>query len=294
MKPGSLTEIFVKVVESGSFSETARHFDLTPSAVSKRISQLEESLGARLFQRTTRSQSLTEAGSIYYSYAQGIVSEQEAARVAIFQLSDKPKGSLSISAERDFAETFIQPLLTEFFTRYPEVNVHLSLNDQIIDVVSGAVDVAIRMGHLSDSSLIARKLMDSHSVVCASPDYFRQHKKPQSALDLRDHNCLSFRTSANQVSWNLSDEQGEFMEIPVSGNFRVNSLAMLKDAALKGAGIIFVPRWYTQQEINQGLLVPLDFKTIGTPIHAVFANNRQLAPKVRVFIDFLTEQLQAS
>lgn len=292
MKTISQLEVFVKVVESGSFSEAARYFDITPSAVSRQVSQLEEELGARLFHRTTRKQSLTEAGDIYHRYAQRIYSEMEAARLAVNQLTDLPKGILHITAEKDFAETFIQPLLPDFFKRYPEVELRLSLDANLVDLVAGAIDLAIRIGHLDDSSLVARKLMTSPSVVCASPAYFDRHPEPLTPLDLRSHNCLSFRTTANQVLWSLSADN-TFTEVPVSGNFRANSLGMLRDAAVNGIGIIFIPQWFVQHEINKGLLKCIDFQSHNTPVYAVFANNRQLAPKVRVFVDFLVERLSS-
>lgn len=290
MKTASHLEVFVKVVDSGSFSEAARHFDITPSAVSRQVSQLEEELGARLFHRTTRKQSLTEAGDIYYRYAQRIHTEMEAAKLAVNQLTDLPKGVLHITTEKDFAETFIQPILPEFFKRYPEIELRLSLDTHLVDLVAGALDLAIRIGHLDDSSLVARKLMSSPSVVCASPSYFEKHPEPTNPLDLRSHNCLSFRTTVNQVLWSLRADN-QFVEVPVSGNFRANSLGMLRNAALNGIGVIFIPQWFVQDEINRGLLKCLDFESYETPVYAVFANNRQLAPKVRVFVDFLVERL---
>jgi DNA-binding transcriptional LysR family regulator len=283
-------DIFIKVTETGSFSEAARHFDITPSAVSRQISQLEQELSARLFQRTTRKQNLTEAGKLYYAYAQRINAEVEAAKLAVSQLTDTPNGTLHIAAEKDFAEVFIQPLLSDFLKYYPEIKIHLSLDTHLRDLVSGAFDIAIRIGHLNDSSLIARKLMSSQSVVCASPAYFEKYQCPKKVNDLSIHNCLSFRTNTNQILWSLYNNQ-QIIDVPVSGNFRANSLSILKDAAIKGLGIINIPRWFIQKEVNAGLLKCLDFQSQETPVNAVFTSNRQLAPKTRVFIDFLAENL---
>jgi len=286
MKAITNLDVFIKVVEQGSFSAAARHFDITPSAISRQISQLEEDLGARLFHRTTRKQSLTEAGEIYRQYALRISDEIEAAQLAVSQLSNKPKGTLHIATEKDFATTFIHPLLPDFFNRYPEINLHLSLDANLVDLVAGGMDAAIRIGHLEDSSLIARKL------VCASPNYFAKHSPPLTPLDLQAHNCLSFRTTSSHVLWRLSMD-GELLEVPVSGNFRANSLAMLRDAALNDLGVIFIPQWFVQTELEQGLLQSIDFTSTDTPVYAVFANNRQLAPKVRAFVDFMVERLPA-
>lgn len=290
MKNINHLDVFIKVVTTGSFSEAARYFDITPSAISKQVSQLEEQLGARLFQRTTRQQNLTEAGKLYYSYAQRINDELKAAKVAVSQLTNQPRGTLHITAEKDFAEIFIQPLLPKFFSSYPEINLHISLDTHLVDLVSNSIDIAIRIGHLNDSSLVARKLMSSQSVVCASPAYFKKHKQPTTISELSQHNCLSFRTTANSILWHLYNNK-QLIEIPVYGNFKVNSLSMLKSAALNDLGIIYVPQWFVQQEINKGLLHCLDFESQATPVNALYANTRQLAPKIRAFIDFLVEEL---
>jgi len=282
--------LFVKVVEYGSFSAAARQFDITPSAGSRQISQLEDELCTRLFHRTTRQQSLTEAGKIYYEYAIRIKEEHDAAQLAVQQLSNSPKGLLRITAEKDFAETFIQPLLPDFFKRYPEIQLHLVMEANLVDLVAIGVDLAIRIGHLEDSSLVARKLMSTPSLVCASPAYLNQHSQPQTPQELSQHNCLSFRTNQSQLVWQF-EQAGQLIDVPVSGNFRANSLAMLRDAALNDLGIIFVPQWFVQDELDQGLLRNIDFTTSSTPVYAMFANSRQLAPKVRTFIDFIVEKL---
>ena len=293
MKTQTSLDIFIHVIENGSFSAAARHFDMTPSAVSRQIAHLEEELGARLFHRTTRKQSLTEAGEIYYQYAQRIQSEFEAAELAVNELSDSPTGMLHITTEKDFAETFIQPLLPNFFKQYPGIQLHLSLDANIVNLVADGIDLAIRIGHLDSSNLIARKLMTSPSVVCASPIYFKKNTYPVEPLDLKDHNCLSFRTNTNAVIWHLKKGH-EFIKVPVSGNLTANSLTMLRNVALNNIGIIFIPQWFVQKELDEGLLTAINFESLETPVNAVFANNRQLAPKVRVFIDFLAEHLPST
>ncbi|MBB1486669.1 LysR family transcriptional regulator [Oceanospirillum sediminis] len=290
MKIGTPLEVFVKVVELGSFSEASRYFDVTPSAISRQISQIEDELGARLFYRTTRKQSLTESGEIYHSYALRINAEMSAAKLAVSQLTERPRGILHVTAEKDFAETFILPLLPEFFSCFPEVDLQLSLDTRLVDLVEDAIDIAIRVGHLNDSSLVARKLMSSPSVVCASPAYFKKQGQPADIQALGQHNCLSFRTTASQLLWRLG-QHSQFEEVRVNGNFRANSLSILRDAAVMGLGVIYIPQWFVQKEINEGLLQVLNFESQETPVYAVFANNRQLAPKVRVFIDFLAEHL---
>jgi len=214
----------------------------------------------------------------------------ESAQLAVNQLSERPKGILHITAEKDFAETFIQPLLPQFFKRYPEIQLRLSLDTNVVDLVAGAIDLAIRIGELEDSSLVARQLMTSPSVVCASQEYFEKHPEPVAPLGLKAHNCLSFRTHMNQLSWKVGQNR-QMVDVPVTGNFRANSLSMLRDAAVNSMGIIFIPQWFVQKELDSGLLKNVNFESKETPVYAVFANNRQLAPKVRVFIDFLIEHL---
>ncbi|MGH1427505.1 MAG: LysR substrate-binding domain-containing protein [Arenicella sp.] len=290
MKSHTPLTIFIQVIESGSFSSAARHFNMAPSAISRQISHLEKELGARLFHRTTRKQSLTEAGEIYYQYAQRVQAELEAAEVAVNELSDSPKGILHVTTEKDFAEAFIQPLLPAFFEQYPGIQLHLSLGANIVNLVADGIDLAIRIGHLDNSNLIARKLMSSPSIVCASPEYLAKNGYPIEPSDLKHHNCLSFRTNTSSTTWNFKRAE-QSIKVPVSGNLTANSVNMLKNAALNDLGVIFIPQWFVQQELKEGSLLAMDFQSSETPVNAVFANNRQLAPKVRVFIDFFAKHL---
>jgi len=296
MKNLSNLELFVKVVHDGSFSATARNLNTTPSSVSRQISQLEEALGARLFQRTTRQQSLTEAGVIYFQHAQRIATELNEAERAVHRLSDTPTGSLCISAETDLAQVFIAPFLPEFVKHYPGINIQLKMSVGLIDLVDGAIDVAIRMGHLRDSSLVAKKLTSSRSVICASPTYFKQHPVPRHPQELINHNCLSFRVSSDLKQWQFKTEEGD-CDVNIKGNVNVNSITFLKHMALSGVGIAMLPRWLISDELKQGklkpLLEPFPLQPNNTPIQAVFAHSKHLPPKVRVFIDFLKQQMQA-
>ena len=289
-------KLFVRVVQDGSFSSTARELNTTPSSVSRQISQLEEELGARLFRRTTRKQSLTEAGEIYYQHAQRIVSDLEEAKLAVARLSDSPSGSLSIAAEQDLATVFIAPILGEFTQRYPNIDLQLKMSSDLIDLVDGAIDVAIRMGHLRNSSLLARKLTNSRSVVCASPNYLKQRSTPRHPDDLANHNCLSFRVGSGLRQWQFETPEGD-CEVAIRGRVNVNSVAFLKQLALSDTGIAMLPSWLIREELELGLLVPVlesyPLRPGTTPIQAVFAHSKHLPPKVRVFIDFMVEKLDA-
>ncbi len=288
-------QIFARVVEDGSFSAAARFIGTTPSSISRKISHLESELGARLFHRTTRKQSLTEAGEIYLQHAQRIVTDLEDARLAVSRLAETPSGSLHVTAEADFAVAFIAQILPDFLDLYPNVQIRLSLSSRQLDLVDSGIDLAIRIGRLDDSSLIARKITESREVMCASPAYLAKRGLPKHPGELEDHNCLSFQTGPEKTLWRFEIAE-ESLDVPVSGPVNVNSLAFLRDSALAGLGIIAVPTWMIRDELAQGLLVPVleDFprNPASMPVHAVFAHNRHLAPKVRAFVDFLVERIR--
>lgn len=287
-------QLFVNVVEEGSFSAVARSMEVTPSAVSRQISQLEKELGARLFQRTTRKQSLTEAGDIYFQHAKRLVDDIEVAKLAVKKLVDKPSGRLRITAEADFALTFIEPILPEFLQLYPEIQISINMNSAQLDLIDENLDLALRIGHLDNSSLTARKLGDSQSVICASPNYLLKHGQPTHPHDLQTHNCLSFNTKISNNRWRF-EMANHPIEVPIKGSLSVNSLSFLRKAALKDVGIIMIPKWMVHDELLQESLTPIleafSIMQPSTPINAIFTNKRQLAPKTRAFIDFLTQRL---
>ena len=288
-------QLFVRVVEEGSFSAAARFLGITPSSVSRQVSQLEKELGARLFHRTTRKQSLTETGEIYFQHARRIVADLDEARLAVNRLTDTPSGSLHITAEADFAVAFIAPTLPDFLDRYPAVQIRLFMTSGQMDLIDGGIDLAIRVGHLEDSSLIARKIATSRSLLCASPAYLETHGTPTHPSELEAHDCLSFRTNPEKNHWDFEMPRGT-LSVPISGRLNANSLVFLRDSALAALGIIMIPTWMIHDELNHGHLVPLldgfPLAPPSTPVHAVFAHNRHLAPKVRAFVDFLAERME--
>jgi len=295
MNEFSNMQLFVLVVQEGSFSAAARALGITPSSVSRQVSQLEGELSARLFQRTTRKQSLTEAGRIYFQHAERIIADLKIARLAVNRLTDTPSGSLHITVEADFAVAYIAPILPDFLERYPKINIRLSMSVGIVDLVDSGIDMAIRIGHLDDSSLIARTIAVSRSVVCASPAYIERYGGPTHPSDLEEHNCLSFKVGAGMKYWRFNVPEGS-LNVPVSGRIGVNSIAFLRSVALEGQGVIMVPQWVIRDELSQGKLVPLledyPLEPASTPIQAVFAHNRHLAPKVRAFVEFLVERMK--
>lgn len=287
-------QVFVRVVEEGSFSAAARQLGVTPSSVSRQMSQMEADLGARLFHRTTRKQNLTETGEVYFEHARRVVAELEDARLAVNKLSDAPTGKLHVTVEPDFAVSFLVPILPSFLKRFPDVQIRFTFTSENVDLIDGGIDLAIRIGHLADSSMIARKIAVSRSVVCASPGYIARYGTPKHPSDLVQHCCLSFKTSAGKNHWCFIENQTS-LDVPISGRMNANSLVFLRGMALADCGIVMVPKWLIGEELKSGQLVPLlsEFaqEPSSTPINAVFSNTRHQAPKVRAFIDFLVEHI---
>ena len=288
-------QMFVRVVEEGSFSAAARALGISPSSVSRQVSQLEGELGARLFHRTTRKQSLTETGEVYYQHAHRIVADLDAARLAVNRLTDTPSGTLHVTIEADFAVAFIAPILPDFLDRYPDVKVRISMSSEEMDLVESGLDLAIRFGHLDDSSLIARKLGESHSLLVASPTYLAAHGTPTHPSELSTHSCLSFRVRPGKNHWRFR-MPSETVDVSIAGCLNANSLSFLRSMAVAGQGIIMVPKWMVRDDLTHGHLVcvlpEISLEPDGAPINAVFAHNRHLAPKVRAFVDFLAERVK--
>lgn len=294
MKELSSIDLFVRVVQLGSLSAAAREADVMPSSVSRQMSTLEQELNAKLFQRTTRQQSLTEAGMLFYEYALRLSQDLSEAKDAISRLSASPSGTLHVAMEADFSQVFVAPLLPEFFALYPDIKLRINLSANMLDLVESGIDLAIRMGHLTDSSLISKTLAQSESVICCSPEYLLGREAPASPQALALHDCLSFKVNSGLVSWKF-ERNGKLSEALFSGYLKVNSLGFLKQMALAHQGIVMMPMWMIQKELETGALTTLldDYELLpaSTPIQAVFPSRQLLAPKVRAFMEFLAQKL---
>jgi DNA-binding transcriptional LysR family regulator len=287
-------ELFVAVVDAGSFSAAARRLGLAPSSVARGIGGLEDELGVRLLARTTRRLSLTEPGRVYHERSRRILSEVEEARLSVARLEAAPRGLLRISVPVVFGRLHVAPALAEFLASYPEVEIDLSMTDAYVDLVEEGIDLAIRVGELQDSSLMARKLAPTRRVMCASPAYLERRGAPARPSDLKGHDCLSYRYSGAAPIWRLRAPDGTLHEIEVSGSLRTNNADALHIAALAGVGIVLLPTFLAGADIRGGRLRLLfeDHRvsatsSLDTNIHAVFPCNRHLSPKVRAFVDFL-------
>ncbi|ACS85920.1 LysR family transcriptional regulator [Musicola paradisiaca] len=292
MNDFSSLPVFVAVVESGSFSAAGKRLNLSKSAVSKRLSQLEERLGVRLLHRTTRQLSLTEAGSDYYDYAQRALQLAQQAEDAVTQLQERPQGTLRVSAPMAFGLRHISPLLPIFLHRYPEVSVDLLMDDRVVDLVGEGFDLAVRIGQLPDSSLIARRLAPCFSVLCAAPDYLQRTDVPQHIDALKHHNCLFYLYFKGGVEWSFEGPDGPVRFQP-HGNYRANNSEALFDALLAGVGICQVPKFIVGPALSEGRLVEVlpQYRLPEHSIYAVYPERRHLPAKVRVFIDFLSQHL---
>ncbi len=291
----SRIRVFVLAAESGSFSEAARRLGTTPSAVSRQVSNLEIELGARVFQRTTRKQSLTEVGALFLERARRIVDDVDQATNEAAMFSSAPTGVLHVTAEPDLATALLAPVARKFLDAHPGVRLRISMSAALVDLVEGGVDLAIRMGRLEDSSLIARRIAVSRSALYASPEYLERHGAPETPEDLRSHACLSFRNAPARTTWRFSVDE-RVTEVPVEGRVHASSLSFLRQLAVSGCGVAMLPDWASRDLAETGSLLPIlrDYPIYPaeTPISVVYAHNRDLAPKVRVFVDFLAASIR--
>ncbi|WP_162950354.1 LysR family transcriptional regulator [Rhizobium jaguaris] len=289
-------DVFVEVAELHSFSAAGRKLRLSPSAVSKLVTRLEDRLGTRLLVRTTRALQLTPEGEMYLERARRILADiQETERVVAAGGAAVPRGRLRVSASVAVGVHYVVPLIPDFLARYPEIELDLSLNDSIIDIVGERADVAIRSGLLRDSSLKARKLLESRRVIVAAPAYVAAHGMPATPDDLDRHNCLTFNFRPTAEGWPFRDPAtGSGFVKPVYGNLQANNGPTVRSLCLAGLGLARVGYFHVQPDIEAGALVPVleDFNAGDIElIHAVYAGHDHLAARIRAFIDFLASRI---
>lgn len=285
--------VFRQVVERGSFAAAARHLKLSAAAVSKNIGELEAHLAVRLLNRTTRSMSLTEAGQRYYEQVSRILDDLQQADSSLGELQATPSGTLRVSAPMSFSLVCLADAIPRFLARYPELTLDLQLDDRRVDMIAEGFDLAVRgSDRLEDSSLVARPLLTLRHVLCAAPQYLRRHGTPQVPEDLQALECVQFSLSGHAREWVF--QRGEQVRrLDVCGRYSVNSSLALCAALRAGHGISLVPEIYVRDDLAQGRLQPLleDWQMMQTQLYAIYPSRRQLQAKVRVFIDFLLEEL---
>lgn len=286
--------LFANVVDHGSFSATARSLGLTPSAVSKQISQLEDKLGVRLLNRSTRHVTTTLEGRSFYERCAQISAEVHRAEELAQSFSGRPQGNLRIAATVAFGKARLMPLMPAFTASYPALKVELELTDRHIDLSDSEFDLAIRFPEqISDTSLVACKLGSSKRLLCAAPSYIAAHGMPKSPADLKNHNCLRISTVSHWNDWHFK-RGDETWTYAASGNFNANSADAVYHATLAGLGIAQLSSYLVEADIASGNLITLlpDYEEDPTDIFAVYSDKRNLSPKVRVFIDYMVEHFR--
>lgn len=277
-------KVFVRVVSSGSFSAVARELNTTQPTISKKISQLEHNLGVKLLRRSSRKQELTEAGAVYFLRCQKILDDIDETETLVRHQTVTPQGVLRITAPVDFSNLILVPLFKQFLTTYPDIKIDLILDNREIDLVAEGVDVAIRVGELSDSALFAKHAANCHYCIVASPCYLKQYGIPQNIKELEQHNCISY--SLHQ-DWDFL-QKGIEMSFSTSGNLRCNSGSMILESALMGIGLAVLPYWLVYKHLEDGSLkhVMTDLSAVSFPINMVFLDKKYLPLKVQSFIQF--------
>lgn len=293
----SALEAFVKVAETGSFTDAASRLGQSKSAISRHVSGLEAELGARLFHRSTRKLALTEAGQSYFERAARILADFEEANLAVSQLQAAPRGRLRVNAPMSFGFLHLAQALPDFLERYPEVTVDLVMNDRFVDLVDEGFDVAVRIGGMVDSSLIAKRLGPIRRVICASPSYLQHYGTPGTPDDLKHHLCLLNSNMPMANEWQFQTLAGKnnpskVWPVEVRGRLSANNGDALRIAALKGLGLTSLPTFIVGADLQNGSLVTVldDYMSQHLSLNAVYPTARHLSPKVRAFVDFLAER----
>lgn len=280
--------IFARVVEERSFSAAARRLGLSKSMVSKEVTRLEQALGARLLNRTTRKLSLTEIGAAFYEPCARILQEAQEAELLVGRLHAEPRGVLRLTAPVAFGTLHVAPALPEFLAQYPDVRIDLTIGDRQVDLADEGLDLAIRIARVLPDNLVARRLAPINRVVCAAPAYFERHGIPRRPQDLARHNCLVYTHANPDSQWRFRSGKGEDV-VPVQGTLTLNDDEALWQATLGGLGIALLPTFIVGKDLQSGRLQAVLGEHVPTErnLHALYLPNRHLSAKVRVFIDFL-------
>lgn len=289
--------LFVEVARRGNFAAVARDRDVDPSSVSRAIALMEDELGVRLLQRSTRRVTLTEAGGIFFAHIVSLLDGFDRARDEARGVSAGPSGTLRLTASVAFGNTCLVPLLPEFCERYPEMKLEVLLTDTLLDLVTERIDLAIRLVRHINADFIAVKLFDTRYRVCASPAYLDTKKTPQTPQDLQHHRCLLFALPEFRSRWLFRDVQGTVQEIPIHGDVTILNALALRACALAGMGPVLLADWLIDKDIAQGHLIDLfpnhrvSVTDFDTAVWLLYPSRTHLPNKVRVMIDFLKQRL---
>ena len=291
----SLTDIavFAQVVDSGSFTAAAERLSLSKSVISKYVTRLEDRLGARLLNRTTRRLSLTEVGLAFYERSKRGLQEIEEAEAEVSRLQGEPRGTLRINAPMSFGVLHIAPAIPVFLGRYPELTVDMNLDDRKVDVIEEGFDVSVRISELPDSSLVARRIGPCRHAVVAAPAYLERYGTPRTPDDLRNHNVLTYRYQASAQDWHFLSPDSKPVSVAVKGSVQMNNSLAIREVLLGGVGITRTPTFVVGGDIQEGRLLPLlvGYETLEVSIYLVYPQRRHLSPKVRAFVAFMAGRI---
>ena len=295
---------FVYVAEYESFTRAAKDLGISTAQVSRQISALEKRLNIKLLYRTTRKVSLTEEGRVFYQHCRGVLDGLDAAEQAVSNLQSKPQGRIKLTAPVTYGEQQLLPLINDFMVQYRDIEVTAFLSNQKIDLIEGGYDLAVRIGKLSDSTMMAKKLSRRTNFVCAAPAYLKRYCTPHTLSDLHKHNCLlgtrdywHFIENNKQANKAVGQQAHKPTDteknLRVSGSVQYNSGHSLVDAALKGLGIVQLPDYYVQQYLASGALISVldNYREPEESIWAIYPHNRHLSPKIRLLVDYLAARL---
>ena len=289
-------QVFVRVVELGSLSAAGRHLRLSPAVVSHRLQQLENHLGVRLLNRTTRQVQPTEQGSAYYEACQEVIAALAHAESVVAESGGTPRGNLRVTAPLGFGRRILAPLIPEFLRRYPQLDVRLRLSDHLLDLVKEGVDVAVRVAVLRDSSFVMHKVADCRRVLCAAPAYLERHGLPRLPDDLFQHNCLLLRfPGSQQFTWTLNGPDGP-VKLALAGRLDADDGDVLTGWAVAGQGIVMKPAFEVAEHLRTGALVLVleDFPPEPATLAVLYPSRQLLPAKVRAFVDFTVPRLRAA
>lgn len=285
--------IFMRSAQCCSFSEAARQLGMAPSAVSRAVLRLEDDLKVRLLQRTTRSLTLTEAGTQFYERCQQILNDLEEAELEVKQLQSMPIGTLRLDLSFAFGKLHIAPALLQFARQYPELNLNVSFNDHLIDLIEGGIDATVRIGRSSDSSLIMHYLATAHYITCASPQYIARHGTPTVPTELLQHRCVNFifPQTRREPGWKF-EQDGRAIDLSIDSYLRFDNSEVILEAVIQGAGVVQLPKFIAAKAIARGdlqLILQPYAPQIGLPIVVLYPQKRYLSAKVRAFVEFMKE-----
>jgi DNA-binding transcriptional LysR family regulator len=287
--------VFASIADLGGITAAARKLGLTKSTVSRELAALEDRLGSRLVQRTTRRLSLTETGELLAGYARRIVEDMDAAEAAIEATHESPRGELRVSVPFSVLRYLMAPRMAEFRARYPDIRLSIDASTRIVDLVEEGIDVVIRIGDLPTSSLVARRLATVPQIFVASPDYLSRRGRPAAPADLSSHDIISLGREAIPSLWTLESDTAARAVVPVTPVVAIHEPGLVLDLAVRGLGIAPAPELYARAALQAGDLIQVlaDYRFGLTPIHAVYPSRRILAPKVKAFVEFAVELFAA-